>query len=836
MIGFCLAVFGSLWLGGQSVNVDDFGAVGDGETFDHDAIAMAIAAAGEQGVVHFSPGKTYLICVPLIMKNGQTWKGHGATLKRCGLIKTLLVEDVPAGATSVQVKDASAFQEGMNITPVFGTGHYNGIEQGERHVSHFIKDISGNTLTFTGGLRQAYFSGDQLINSFTMVKVTNKAFSNLTVENLVFDGNLAENTVYFAWPRHGSLKMVGTGIRIINNRFINSQSDAVKLGASTDVLVQHNSMEGGAGAALHLSNVHDIFIVDNIMLNNCQQSVLSQHTEAAVTFSVLNDGVFIGRNFIQGSRTGAVGTIGLRNNHHVEIFENYLCGNQHFFKAQSRVEYEYPEDQALVVRDNGVYQSGEGNVDVRKVAPAKGIKILRNKMVDGYIDLTGVAQVRIEGNDIKSNHWQVYGDVAGAFSKWSGLVSVRAGSEVTLSGNRFHGGPKGLFIENTDGVTSTGIRIAENQFFDQTRQALSVGNINSLERETYLADYSGVALSNNFFQSQALEPGSTLVWLGKWVEFEDNCLDSNGHAARIVGGNSPAGEALGVFRGNQVRAAGSLLTGSSLSRLLIADNTFSRSLSPDFLFSPGVVVENNTVDPDLNCEAPLFQAVQGPSLVGAQPADWLGCPGDAVSLSVSPRWPGTVTYQWYRGEEPLVGKTQPELNLGAFSLELSGGYRCLVSTPCSSEWTQVAQVGHGGPDPSFPAGTLNQGLEPLTLAVDLACVEPGYSWQWRNLTSGEHFGFQQTQVEIPVLNETTRFEFTVTDSSTGHDYSAMITVLVAHHERFSDFNGDGCNSLGDLLSALPQWGSASLQDADGTGLMDVRDFLYIDFNRDMPCF
>jgi hypothetical protein len=62
----------------SAVNVDDFGALGDGTTWDHAAIQAAMIAAGNGGEVVFTAGKTYLQCKQLMPLQGQRIRGNGA--------------------------------------------------------------------------------------------------------------------------------------------------------------------------------------------------------------------------------------------------------------------------------------------------------------------------------------------------------------------------------------------------------------------------------------------------------------------------------------------------------------------------------------------------------------------------------------------------------------------------------------------------------------------------------------------------------------------------------------------------------------------------------------
>ena len=101
------------------------------------------------------------------------------------------------------------------------------------------------------------------------------------------------------------------------------------------------------------------------------------------------------------------------------------------------------------------------------------------------------------------------------------------------------------------------------------------------------------------------------------------------------------------------------------------------------------------------------------------------------------------------------------------------------------------------------------------------------SWHWRNMNTGERFGFEENPVVLKeFLDETTPFEILVRDPITGMEKSAQIKALYPHDIRFIDFDGDGCNTEKDFQSALPQW-LGNTHDADGDNLFTVIDYMYI---------
>jgi len=61
------------------------------------------------------------------------------------------------------------------------------------------------------------------------------------------------------------------------------------------------------------------------------------------------------------------------------------------------------------------------------------------------------------------------------------------------------------------------------------------------------------------------------------------------------------------------------------------------------------------------------------------------------------------------------------------------------------------------------------------------------------------------------------------------------SLLVASNPNYLDVNGDGCNNLEDLWSLLPQWLMPEQNDGNGDGILDIRDFLFLNLSDPTPC-
>ena len=226
--------------------------------------------------------------------------------------------------------------------------------------------------------------------------------------------------------------------------------------------------------------------------------------------------------------------------------------------------------------------------------------------------------------------------------------------------------------------------------------------------------------------------------------------------------------------------------------------------------------------------------VGDPVDIGVHPQAALTCPEETAAFVVSASGSPPLSYQWRRDGIPIDGENTPELIVPMVTLDDAGLYDCVVTNDCGSVASQAAALTVEGDLQAavFPPGNA-QGLDPLILEALVYCAVPGFSWQWRNLNTGEIFGQNQNPVTLPFLDETTDIELEVSDG----DSQAIATARVLVAAAYADLNGDGCNNLADLYLLIADWLRIMPQadDPNGDGIIDVRDFLYINTQGQNPC-
>lgn len=219
-------------------------------------------------------------------------------------------------------------------------------------------------------------------------------------------------------------------------------------------------------------------------------------------------------------------------------------------------------------------------------------------------------------------------------------------------------------------------------------------------------------------------------------------------------------------------------------------------------------------------------------------ADAVYCLSDGLNLSGNTATVGEGTWTVMSAPNGAVASfTDVNDPTTAFITDTEGDYVLvwtITNGPCAATTDMVMIEAN---DLSIDTlGSFGQGLNPVTLEATAVCTTDPTTIEWFNDDTGTSFGVGNNPVTLgSLLTETTVFRVTVTDSSRAV-VTEFVTVLVSNDD-VADPNGDGCNTVEDMVTAASEWLSTdSMFDADGNGIVDVRDLAFINTSEEgEPC-
>jgi hypothetical protein len=381
-----------------AVSVEDFGALGDGVTWDHAAIQAAMNAAGDGGEVEFVAGKTYIQCKQLLPRPRQTIRGNGAVLKRCDAVTATLLQEAQAGARTLIVDDPSAFELGQSLTPVKGAG---GATEGESVISHYLQLISGNQITIQNPLLQSYPAGSIVTAKFDQLYIANLS-TDVTVENLVFDGNRARNNLYLAWTDNKAIRGY-SGLTVSRSTFRYLPGNGITV-FGTRVVIDRNGFHDLDGPALHLSgndpiNGSSVVVSNNGMRRTNAQAARMQHSEGVITISAFNNSIRILRNTVINAPVPFISRF------HADMRDWLIRGNTVYGTQGVFIAKVWPGSALsnVVWEDNSFFNTGEGHTIWNPGAELiTGFTFRNNRFIGGNLRLDRLTQSEILANTIKS--------------------------------------------------------------------------------------------------------------------------------------------------------------------------------------------------------------------------------------------------------------------------------------------------------------------------------------------------------------------------------------------------------------------------------------------------
>ena len=383
-----------------TVYVDDYTNVE--ETYQDAAIQRAAAAAGVGGEVLFTAGSTYTIRQELWQYEGQTWRTDGAgmaTLRRADEVTTTLLEDAPAGSTTLHVADASLFPENSGISPIIGEG---GMKEGERTFVR-VDSAEGNTIELHKALRGSYQTGDTVVSTTRLINMATDG----SLESLRIDGNAAGNHSFVSWSVHADVLInnKSDGATIRNLQMVDSQGNAIFISGDS-VRVISSTIEGGNLAAVHIGNVVNLLWVDNHVVGTNQQAARGGHSEGAITVSLKNQGITILGSTFENIPTFAIGAAMPNTNSDFYVLGSTFVNNEGIFSAytsRDRVGY-----LGLSMVENTFVDSGEIFLWGRDGEFISNVTLLNNTFENSGLSLENVSEVKAFRNEFDADSWKEF--------------------------------------------------------------------------------------------------------------------------------------------------------------------------------------------------------------------------------------------------------------------------------------------------------------------------------------------------------------------------------------------------------------------------------------------
>lgn len=600
--------------------VDLYGAVGDGVTWDHNAIQNAVNAAGDGGTVIFTSGKVYVACKSISLRAGQHIIGNGATLRRCDRVNTTLLALASTGDAVLTVADASRYELGMWVAPISGPNHDDGeyYSKDKRNV----QSISGQEIRISQGLRQSYAEGSTVITIDDMVLSPG---GGITIEGLIFDGNRRNNNDWIAWENGVSLLIQGEENVVRNNIFLDCWATCIDHYHGT-AEITGNHFDGAGGSAVHLSSVDSLFFSGNQIANTNKLAVEAQHSEAAITWSLYNKGVEVSDNCVYNSGAGAFGVINRKTNNDIIIKENYVCEAKWFFSMFSAaLPYEeFSYDGHVLVRDNVAVNAGVSRTSFVKDAADSlrwmyNFEFTGNTIVNGYVTFEGFSGGVVKDNIINMLDESTYGDNSTLDpARRSGMISLTKSRGINIEGNRVIGGSKGIYLRNISGFVLDDVKVLSNEVSGSLNHGIVSGDLDWLTADgsnSWKADQSGVLLDGNIVVSDAMSLASDAGMVtGRGVVSQNNCVATNAIGARIAGtresnasgtpstwhhGNTYVGTVAGI----------QAVSATAVADISLEDNTTNLPIPAEFESATGSELDGNQIDAAAMCTLTPVSAV-----------------------------------------------------------------------------------------------------------------------------------------------------------------------------------------------------------------------------------
>ncbi|HCE58038.1 MAG TPA: hypothetical protein DER09_09495 [Prolixibacteraceae bacterium] len=241
-------------------NISVGGAGADIGGFTSQAIQLAVdAVAKTGGTVKLTAG-TFTIKAPVRMKPGVNLVGSGkeTILKREKGVQTKFVVDADYGELKLIVENADGFEIGMKVqvTDDENSSCWN-------VSTAFITDIQDETIYVDRGMIRDYRADKNglVSNASSVIDVIEA--SDVTISNLVADGNRTENFFADGCNNAGIMVMHSKNVTIDNVHIKDFNGEGISWQITENVTVKNSEISGSGNTGLHPGTGSPFSVIEN---------------------------------------------------------------------------------------------------------------------------------------------------------------------------------------------------------------------------------------------------------------------------------------------------------------------------------------------------------------------------------------------------------------------------------------------------------------------------------------------------------------------------------------------------------------------------------------------
>lgn len=447
------------------VTPEQFGAVGDGVTDDTLALRAAITGAGNGGVIVFKPGATYLLTGALTPRQGQTWNGNGATLKRAAEVKTTTASAIVKNVNgqTITLSSVTGFSVGMDVTVFDGATSSTADNYNHRITA---LNAGAKTITVDTPFAKDFPSGGTVIRSFSQIDTTRTGTNvpDVTIKGLRFDGNQAGNASLQWWWVNNEILAGGDRLKVLDCYIVNAQAEAIQCGG-IGIEISRNWIKDCQGNGIHLSAAtggsNQARITGNYIKNCNLSGTLTGHADGCIVLSNLVADTLVDGNYCENG-IGGVSSINSNDNSDITIANNTIRNcTQYAIGGLTSNDYV----QNLIIEGNRCYSSGYIYL-YSGGSPSDGVGPRRFIVRGNLLVLTWIKALKCYDGVISGNNIYNVGDTT------NNAVEVTSCQGVVVQGNNIVGGNRNIVVTGT--TNSKEVFVTGNRCRDGYNQGIAL--------------------------------------------------------------------------------------------------------------------------------------------------------------------------------------------------------------------------------------------------------------------------------------------------------------------------------------------------------------------------